>query len=672
TVIVEVQQWGVVGGQQVMHQVLLNGAPLTDTSKVDSILQTLLCLLLQVTTQSSVLCECILEGSQLHWSDRVFYDGTLYLTLEHNDTWTAHVPQATALKVLWDQEGTCRRTDRIHLQEGCVKLMRELRFSEEQPVPHTSFPWILIPIMAALTFTVVLLISILSAKKQGESTEGLPSYYWLIMGQVAQPLIMAALSEAPWRCPWLSHTLPQGYDRNDFRGKPLPNLVARTRELKWRSLGKNKKQTPSKMGGDRFIPVRNSKQMDVASFLLTKENEPADTSNTAGTSENQKAWSMSLNGYNIEDAKILHLGGKPLNAPEGYQNNLKVLYSQVTTPASVKKTRYISSTPDRILDAPELRNDFYLNLLDWSSRNVLAVALHNSVYLWDASQGDIILLMKLEREEDYICSLSWTKEGSYLAIGTSDCKVQLWDVDNQKRLRSMSSHTARVGSLSWNDHILSSGSRSGHIHHHDVRVAEHHICTLSGHSQEVCGLQWSPDGRYLASGGNDNLVCVWPRVQEGNASQAVRCWSEHQGAVKALAWCPWQPNILASGGGTSDRHIRIWNVNSGSCISSLDTQSQISSLVFAPNYKELVSAHGYAHNNVVIWKYPSLTRVAELNGHEDRVLSLTLSPDCSTVATVAGDETIRLWKSFEVDPIKKKAKERLVKSTSSVIHQSIR
>lgn len=80
-----------------------------------------------------------------------------------------------------------------------------------------------------------------------------------------------------------------------------------------------------------------------------------------------------------------------------------------------------------------------------------------------------------------------------------------------------------------------SGSRSGHIHHHDVRVADHHICTLTGHSQEVCGLQWSPDGRYLASGGNDNLVYVWPRVQEGGAgnnSQSVHCWGEHQGAVK--------------------------------------------------------------------------------------------------------------------------------------------
>ncbi|XP_068427178.1 cell division cycle protein 20 homolog isoform X1 [Clinocottus analis] len=435
--------------------------------------------------------------------------------------------------------------------------------------------------------------------------------------------------------------------------------------------GKSKKQTPSKMGGDRYIPTRNSKQMDVASFLLSKGNELVDTANASGTSETQKAWSMCLNGFNLEDAKILHIGGKPLNAPEGYQNNLKVLYSQGATPASVKKTRYISSTPDRILDAPELRNDFYLNLLDWSSRNVLAVALHNSVYLLDAAQGDVTLLMTLEREEDYICSLSWTREGTYLAIGTSDCKIQLWDVYNQKRLRSMSSHTSRVVSLSWNDHVLSSGSRSGHIHHHDVRVADHHIATLSGHAQEVCGLQWSPDGRYLASGGNDNMVHVWPRVQEGPAGQAVHSWSEHQGAVKALAWCQWQPNILASGGGTSDRHIRIWNVNSGSCITSHDTQSQISSLVFAPNYKELVSAHGYAHNNVVIWKYPSLTRVAELNGHEDRVLSLILSPDCSTVATVAGDETIRLWKSFEMDPAKK-AKEGMVKSTRSVISQSIR
>uniref|UniRef100_A0A3P8YK26 CDC20/Fizzy WD40 domain-containing protein n=1 Tax=Esox lucius TaxID=8010 RepID=A0A3P8YK26_ESOLU len=424
--------------------------------------------------------------------------------------------------------------------------------------------------------------------------------------------------------------------------------------------GKNGKTqcTPSKAGGDRFIPIRNNKQMDVASFLLSKENEPMDTN---PSTECQKAWSVTLNGCNLEEAKILHLGGKPLNAPEGYQNNLKVLYSHVPTPVSTKKTRYISSVPDRILDAPDLRNDFYLNLLDWSRENLLAVALHDSVYLWDATQGDIVLLMKMEREEDYICSVSWIKEGNYLAIGGSDCKVQV------NLLRQ--THSSNVFHLA-----LAFGSRSGYIHHHDVRVANHHVSTLSGHSQEVCGLKWSPDGRYLASGGNDNLVYIWPGVQEGSGrgGNAVHVFSEHQGAVKALAWCPWQPNILASGGGTSDRHIRIWNINSGSCITALDSQSQVSSLAFAPNYKELVSSHGYAHDNIVIRKYPSLTKVAELNGHEGRVLNLTMSPDFSTMATVAADETVRLWKSFELDPVKKKAKDRMVKSTGSIIHQSIR
>jgi hypothetical protein len=47
------------------------------------------------------------------------------------------------------------------------------------------------------------------------------------------------------------------------------------------SIGKNIKCTPSKVGGDRFIPIRNGQQLDVASFLLTKENEPLDPNNPA-------------------------------------------------------------------------------------------------------------------------------------------------------------------------------------------------------------------------------------------------------------------------------------------------------------------------------------------------------------------------------------------------------
>ncbi|XP_020831054.1 thrombopoietin receptor isoform X2 [Phascolarctos cinereus] len=436
--------------------------------------------------------------------------------------------------------------------------------------------------------------------------------------------------------------------------------------------GSKTQSTPSKAGGDRYIPHRSASQMEVASFLLSKENQPAN--HTPTRKEQQKAWSLNLNGFDVEEAKILRLSGKPQNAPEGYQNSLRVLYSQKATPGSSRKKtcRYIPSLPDRILDAPEIRNDYYLNLMDWSCGNVLAVALDTSVYLWSAGSGEILQLLQTERPGDYVSSVAWIKEGNYLAVGTSSAEVQLWDVQQQKRLRNMSSHTARVGALAWNSYILSSGSRSGHVHHHDVRVAEHHVATLSGHSQEVCGLRWAPDGRYLASGGNDNLVNVWPSAPSDGGWGPLQTFTQHVGAVKAVAWCPWQSNVLATGGGTSDRHIRIWNVCSGACLSAVDAQSQVCAILWSPHYKELISGHGFAQNQLVIWKYPSMAKVAELKGHTARVLSLTMSPDGCTVASAAADETLRLWRCFELDPARRREREKASAAKSSLIHQGIR
>lgn len=65
-----------------------------------------------------------------------------------------------------------------------------------------------------------------------------------------------------------------------------------------------------------------------------------------------------------------------------------------------------------------------LNLVDWSSTNVLAVALGNSVYLWNAETGSIDHLLELEGA-DYVCSVSWIQEGNYVAVGTSLGNVQV-------------------------------------------------------------------------------------------------------------------------------------------------------------------------------------------------------------------------------------------------------
>ncbi|XP_071490335.1 cell division cycle protein 20 homolog [Diadema antillarum] len=434
--------------------------------------------------------------------------------------------------------------------------------------------------------------------------------------------------------------------------------------IRTKTPGKRKSKTPTRTpGGDRFIPNRSATNFDMGSFKLLDSSAAGENTNPELMSpsklEYQRAMAENLNG-DLMNSKILCYKNKPPSAPEGYQNNLKVLYSQNRTPGSTKKTvRHIPQQPERILDAPDMLDDYYLNLIDWSCHNHLAVALANNVYLWNAASGDIKQLLQLEGPEDYVTSVSWITEGNYLAVGTSGGEVQLWDIENAKRLRCMAGHAARVGALSWNSYVLSSGSRSGTIHHHDVRVAQHHIGTLSAHLQEVCGLKWSPDGRYLASGGNDNLLNIWPTFSATPCNVPIYTLNQHQAAVKALAWCPWQPSLLASGGGTADRHIRFWNCNTGVCLSSVDTKSQVCALLWSKEYKELISAHGFAQNQLVVWKYPTMVRIAELLGHTSRILHMAMSPDGSTVVSAAADETLRLWKCFATSEKTKKEKSTL-------------
>lgn len=64
-----------------------------------------------------------------------------------------------------------------------------------------------------------------------------------------------------------------------------------------------------------------------------------------------------------------------------------------------------------------------------------------------------------------------------------------------------------------------------------MRKADHVVAKSSYHEMEVCGLQWAPDGSKLASGGNDNLVCVW---SASNPSQPAQLLRGHQAAVKVI------------------------------------------------------------------------------------------------------------------------------------------
>lgn len=72
-------------------------------------------------------------------------------------------------------------------------------------------------------------------------------------------------------------------------------------------------------------------------------------------------------------------------------------------------------------------DDFYLNLLDWSCSNVVAIALGNYVYLWDASDGSTSELIEISNDDGPVTSVRWAPDGRHLAVGLHNSHVQLWD-----------------------------------------------------------------------------------------------------------------------------------------------------------------------------------------------------------------------------------------------------
>ncbi|KAK9767417.1 WD repeat-containing protein slp1 [Basidiobolus ranarum] len=389
---------------------------------------------------------------------------------------------------------------------------------------------------------------------------------------------------------------------------------------------------------DRFIPNReamdlSNSQFHIAHKDMTKE-QMLDSAALAYQEQVAKACGIAL------DKRILAFKGAP---PTNDKEDLRKIYNRpLKTSVSQLSKRKILNAPERVLDAPGLIDDYYLNLLDWSCANIVAIGLDKNIYLWNADTGDVSGLCETA-SSDLITSLSWSNDGAYLAVGTDEGDTQIWDIESSTKIRSMPGHLARVGVLSWDKHMLSSGCRDGSIWNHDVRIANHKTAELLAHTSEVCGLKWRSDGTQLASGGNDNLVNIW----DARSSVPKFTKHNHTAAVKALAWCPWQPNLLATGGGSNDRHIHFWNTTTAARLNSIDTGSQVTSLIWSPEYKEIMSSHGFPDNHISIWNYPSLSKVIDIPAHETRVLHTALSPDGQTVASVASDENLKFWKVFE-------------------------
>lgn len=352
----------------------------------------------------------------------------------------------------------------------------------------------------------------------------------------------------------------------------------------------------------------------------------------------------------LENEKILALTTKPPVPTLEYHEKLRQSYatSCLTTPRRGRgRIRgSIGQNAIRVLDAPGIADDYYPSIIDWSRTDVIASALGPSLYVWKESSlagGTPNLLFEMENER-LVTGVSWSPgEPHTLAIGTEDSLVNIWNAEEGLQVRSLRGHLGRVTCLDWNGPLLSTGSLDASVKNWDLRLAQPLVSTFNEgaeyHTAEICGIAWSNDGTTLASGGADNKLNLWSMDMATHRATM----DDHCASVKAIAWCPWQSNLLASGGGLGDGTIMFWNTDSRIRLDFVETGSQVSSLIWSTATKELISSHGFSSNEIVVYAYPTMTPLVEWRSHKKRVVDIALSPDNDTLLSASGDETLMFW-----------------------------
>jgi len=369
-------------------------------------------------------------------------------------------------------------------------------------------------------------------------------------------------------------------------------------------------------------------------------------------------------------------------------------HDQMYTPVKSRKVarQAVPSLPFRVLEAPGLRDDFYCSALAYSPTiNCLAVALGVKPYLWSESRGVILPPRQIEQGRtrmSYISSLAFSSaQGSraILAIGRGDGQISMFShLDIQQRFLYMSASTSvthlsfcpktiklpsrRHSNIIASNEVLLVGDDAGLVSVYFVEWPNeqdrwmydfHGAVTLHAriavHTQQICGIAWSADGSLFATGGNDNLCCIYSMQGLLNLERRTRgtmCTTRHMtentvvidvshaqvtdimlssedakhiwnlnAAVKAIAFCPWQPGLIAAGGGSNDRCIHFFHTISGTKLAKIDCGAQITSLVWSTTRREIAATFGFAQPEhpyrVAVYSWPDCHQVVALPWNPD-------------------------------------------------------
>ena len=197
---------------------------------------------------------------------------------------------------------------------------------------------------------------------------------------------------------------------------------------------------------------------------------------------------------------------------------------------------------------------------------------------------------------------------------------------------------------------LASGSEDNTIKLWDVATERIRIlATLKGHTSSVTSVVYSPDGKTFASGYEDGVVKVWDVAKRKNIATP----EGHKDAVLSIAYSPDGETLASS---SRDRTIKLWDVATGSNITTLygNTFDEFAAIAYSPDGEKLASGAGFifqgqykGKGTIKLWDVWTGQNIDTLEGgehhHTGRVTSIAYSPDGKTLASGSSDNTIKLW-----------------------------